>query len=117
MEKSRIWDRGFATLDFTALLYCYIVFCLVGVAFCMSGLDSMYVSLVGEGEEEKNGPDDPMVAPPQDPAISLHHRIGESSSVDVTLLIKGGRGRRRQVDQVIPWRRLLRILPSHTIRE
>jgi hypothetical protein len=89
----------------------------VGVAFCMSGLDAMYVSLVRDGEEETNGPEDPMAAPPQDPAISLHQRIGEESSVDAALLIKGGRGRRRQMDQMIPWRPLLRTLPSHSIRE
>ena len=27
--------------------------CSVGVAFCLSGLDAMYVSLVLEGEEEE----------------------------------------------------------------
>jgi hypothetical protein len=56
----------------------------------MSGLDAMYVSLVGEGEEETSGPDDPMAAPLQDPAISIHHRVGETSSVvAAALLIKG----------------------------
>jgi hypothetical protein len=54
----------------------------------MSGLDAIYVSLVGEGEEETNGPEDPMVAPPQDPAISLHQRIGEASSVEMVLILR-----------------------------
>jgi hypothetical protein len=71
----------------------------------------MYVSLVGEGEEETNGPDDPMAAPPQDPAISLHQRIGETSSVDAALLIKGVGIK----DPWIPWQPLLRTLPSYYI--
>jgi hypothetical protein len=71
-----MWKVGVTHCFPVIVLY---FFCPVGVAFCMSGLDAMYVSLVGEGEEETNGPEDPMAAPTQDPAISLHQRIGEAS--------------------------------------
>ncbi len=69
------------------------------------------VLLVKEGGDKR--PVDPMAAPPQNPPISLHQRIGEASLVDAVLLIKEGGIK----DPWIPWRPLLRTLPSHSIIE
>ncbi len=56
-----------------------------------------------------------MAISPQDPAISLHQRIGEASLVDASLLIKGGGGGNKGPEDPI-------VAPpqdpeSHSIRE
>ncbi len=45
------------------------------MAFCLSGLDAVYLSLHDE-EEEETTKGDSMAAPPRDPDVSFQQRIG-----------------------------------------